>query len=510
MYNSLRRFLLGIDIGTNGLKLGIFGLLGNLISFANIPCEISHPYPKWAEFNPEEWWQAFLLGLQELKKQSPKEVNNISALGFSALFPALFPLNKQGKPLRPAILYCDKRSDKQAYWIHNRLAEKLLIQRTGNPAVPGICSLTSMLWIKQNEPKIYQKTRWFVNANSYLGYLLTEQLAMDWTNASETGLFDSYGKKGWDAELCNLFGIPIKILPKAIPSVKLLGKIPNKIAEQTGLPKGIPVIIGGGDTACSALGSGVVNNGQIFATSGTTDVIATCFTRQRFDRRFINICHVIPGRWLVLGEILASGASLKWFGNQFCQHEVEIGRKLNISDYSLMDELAKNTRPGANGVIFLSYMIGEHTPILDPKAKGIFLGLSITSTKGELIRAILEGVGFANRHVLEEIEKLLGKKTDSLFITGGCNQSMLWNQIKADITGRNIIATNFSETALLGAAMLAGIGSGIFRTYQDAVNSMQPKKIKKKFHPQKKYQKLYDELYKIYRGIYQDTKQIFS
>lgn len=501
--------LLGTDIGAQSLKVAIFDEAGMIKSFEQIPYSIQRPRPGWAESDPEMWWGCFCRAVKTCMERNGISKEEIESVGISSMCPSLVAMDQDGNALRPSILYLDQRSLPQAAKILGIVGEDRIFEITGNRIAAGTYSVTSILWIRENEPQLFRKIRYFGHANTFLAHRLTGRFAFDWTNASFTGLFQTAGDRSWSEELCRSLDIPGHLLPHPLISSECVGYLHDTASRQTGLMSGIPVAIGGADTACSALGAGVIEPGQALETSGTSDVLCFCAERPLFDRRFMNRCHVIPERWLLMGAMLSPGAALSWFRDQCCSEERQAAERLRISPYKIMDLEAEVSPPGARGILFLPYLQGERSPWWDPHARGVFFGLSLDSTKGDLIRSIMEGTAFGLRHNLEIAENELGLAANEIKSVGGGAKSLLWSQIKADILRRSIILLNFQETAVLGAAMLGGLASGHYSSYREAVSQASANSARVVI-PNPVLEPLYNRMYESYISLYLQLKELFA
>jgi xylulokinase len=506
MVNNI--YLLGIDLGAQSAKVALVSPRGDMRGLGHFSYEIQHPYPAWAEEDPEVWWKAFLKGLDSAFHGSTVKKNEIAGIGISNMCPSLVAMDREGNPLRPAILFLDRRSVTQSEQVIGRLGLDEIFQRVGNRMAPGTFSVTSMLWIKENEPEVYRKAYALGHANTFLASRLTDNFAMDWTNASFTGVFDTGGSRDWHVDMVKELGLSRDKLPPVLPSPTLIGRVSSRASRVTGLPSGIPVAIGGADTACAAFGSAITELGEAFETSGTSDVISVCCDQPRFDIRLMNRCHVVPDRWLLMGAMVAPGAAYQWFREQFCRCEQEVGEKSNMRTYEVMDLQAEKSPPGAHGIVFLPYLAGERSPIWDPYARGLFFGFSLSSARGDFIRAMLEGTAYGLRQNIDIVEKDLGFSISGFHTVGGGARSWIWNQIKADVMAKVVRPMSIRETAVLGAAMLGGIVSGVYKDYKDAVK--QAAASPSQAHtPNPQLYPLYTHLFEVYKGLYMDVKERF-
>lgn len=503
------QYLLGIDVGTSSIKVALVNVNGVLVNIERKEYSVISPQEGWAELPIDTLWNHFLQCLEKLIAKSQIDAKDIKAIGVSCLCPGLMPLGEKGEALLNPIIFMDKRSVNEVEIIKGKISEEELFKISGNKLMAGACSLTSMLWIKRNKPEIYKKTKFFGHLNTYFVHKLTGNFGIDYTNASYTGLFETSGGYKWARDIAEIIGIDAEKLPPVIPSDAAAGSLNSSQLIDLGLLQGIPVAMGGADTACSALAVGVVEHNQVFESVGTTNVITICSERPVFDIRFINRCHVVKDRWLYHGALSSTGASLKWFRDEFCQDLVKKEEETGVNAYQAMDELAQHASPGANGLIFLPYMAGERSPVWDPDAKGVFYGLSLQTKKNDMIRAILEGCGFGLRQLIEMAEGITGEKIDAFVAIGGGAKSKVWGQIKADITGKIIRILDINDAAVIGATLLAGIAAGIYIDAGDA-----EKKVNKRMHmqfcPQLNNKTLYQAKFKIYEALYPRLKDLFK
>jgi xylulokinase len=504
----INQYLLGIDIGTSSTKVALLSIEGYLIAIERQEHSILSPHEGWAELSINELWDDFLLSVKRLVNKTKVDPKLIKAIGVSCLCPGLMPLDQNGNALLNPIIFMDKRSSKEVALIKERIPEEELSKVSSNKLMPGACSLTSMFWIKQNREEIYQNTKYFGHINTFFVHKLTGNFGIDYTNASYTGLFETSGGLKWSEEISKTVGIDIEKLPPLIPSDTIAGGLISEEVINIGLLKGTPVAMGGADTACSALAVGVIGHNQVFESVGTTNVITVCSEKPVFDIRFMNRCHVIKDRWLYHGAMSSTGASLKWFRDEFFSDFVLQEEETGISAYQRMDELACKSPPGANGLIFLPYMSGERTPVWDPNAKGVFFGLNLQTKKADIIRSILEGCGFGLKQIIEIAEKITGEKIEDFIAIGGGAKSQIWGQIKSDITGKIIKVLDFNDAAVIGAMLLAGLAVGVYKSPMQA-QSYISKNIYTTIYPQQKNKAIYDSKFEIYKSLYPKLKELF-
>jgi len=493
--------LLGIDLGTSAVKLGLVSLDGRVTAVHSLRNEVLEPHPGWTEMEPESWWRGIVRGIRELCEKASVPAGDVRGVSFSVLYPALVCVGGDGECLRPAILYSDRRSVAQSQWLRDNLDPDRVLRITGNGTPTGTCSLTSMLWVKQNEPELFGRSRWLMHANGYLAFRFTGEAGMDWTNASLTGLFESGGGLKWSEELCRAAGIPRDKLPPLMPSSHCVGGVCASAAAETGLNEGTPVAIGAGDTAASTLGAGLLERGETLLTCGTTDNLSAVVDAPAFDRRFANCAYVVPDRWVLIGTMTNTGQALEWFRRNFYREGED--------SYERIFEEAEAVEPGCGGVVFLPYLHGERSPLWDPLARGAFVGLKLTTDRGRMFRAVLEGVAFALRQNLEIMEGLQGGPIRRIMAVGGASKSAVWNRIKASVTGKTVLPLRFQETSLLGAAILAGVAAGVYEDVRSAVAQMRSPDAGDAVEPDPAARQTYDRMFALYRDLYPALKPAF-
>lgn len=503
------RVIISIDIGTTAAKVGLIRAdnLGTiLILNKEYPRDIESPQERWAQSDPNLWWGTAVKLIKTSLKQTQIEPNSIVSIGMCNTCPSLIPIGSDNEALRSAILYMDQRSVKQAEEVTRKIGPENLAEITGNRIASGAFSLTSMLWIKQKEPEIYHKTLKFVHANGYFSCKLTDEAAIDPTNASFTDVFD-IRKVRWSDEIANVVGLDVDKLPRILWPYEKVGVVSARAAKELGLIEGIPVAIGCADSPCSALGSGITKPGQVFETTGTSTVVAVVSDIAKFDIRLLNRCYVAKDLWLWMGAMSTTGASLKWVKDRLCDSEKTLSLETNRSIYEIMDEEASQAKVGAEGLIFLPYLSGERSPVWDPYAKGAFLGISLHHTKSDMIRSVLEGVAFGLRSNLEIIESL-GIHSNEIKTAGAAAKSSLWRQIKADVLRKKISVSSVKDSTMIGCAILAGTSSKI---YSDVLTVSQGfyDKIEDVKEPNLTNSQKYDEYYRIYRKSYKRLKSLF-
>lgn len=492
--------LLGIDIGTSACKAAIFDEKG--IVFANESAEYSvlRRHFGWAEQNAEDWWNAVCKALSNLREKG-FDFAQIEAIGVDGQGWSPVALDKNGNVLANTPLWMDIRAQKICDELECRIGKDAIFNISGNPVKPGYTT-PKVIWLKQNMPERWKKVSAVLQSNGYIAYRLTGELTQDLSQAYGWHCFNM--KKGvWDKELCKEFGLNHDILPELFESHKIIGYVTEDAASQTGLKKGTPVVAGGLDAACGTLGAGVLNDGQTQEQGGQAGGMSICTADYRSDPRLILSFHVAPGRWLLQGGTTGGGGVMRWLAEELGEYE----KSQNLSVMKALDEKAQKVSPGSDGVIFLPYMAGERSPIWNPYAKGVFYGLDYGKTKGHIIRASLEGVAYSLRHNLETARSA-GANVEKLYSMGGAANSLLWTQIKADITGLPIFVPSSDTATTWGAAMLAGVGCGMFSSFENAVKNTVA--IQRTHMPNKNVTDIYSEGYRRYIEIYELLKKLMS
>jgi xylulokinase len=440
---------LGLDIGTSAVKAGAFDGSGRRLA-----PPVSAPWhslpaadPDVSEADPARWRQAASTALRQLLGGLGSA--RPAALGLSTLFPCALVMDEQGEALRPAILYNDLRSRPQVERLRACGLEARIRGTTGNPVMAGTCSLTSFLWVRENEPALFGKAAHLGHGCTYLGRWLTGQWGISPSSACLSGVCDPR-TRAWSDSLCEALDMSAARLPPIVSSTSALGGLSARAAGELGLPTGLPVSIGAGDAVAAALGAGLTRPGQAFDAAGTTDTIELCLDEAASDPRLFLLCHGLEGLWLSVAAMTCTGASLDWFLQHLCGG-AEAG--------TVLDE-AEQVPAGARGVLFFPYLRGERSPHQDPALRGAFFGLSDSSGRAELARAVLEGVAFAMRQNLDLLEAVHGRRIEELTLGGGPTASAPWNQIRADVTRRRIVLLPEREASVRGAALLGALAAG--------------------------------------------------
>lgn len=487
---------LGIDLGTSSVKILLLDKEKGIIHTVSKEYPVSYPVAGWAEQNPNDWWQATQAGICELLQADTVQAESIEGIGLSGQMHGLTLLDAEQKVLMPAILWCDQRTHVECGELTQELGEQLA-RYTGNQALTGFTA-PKIMWIKKHHPEIFVKIAHVLLPKDYLRWQLTGVFATDVSDASGTLFFD-VAKRQWSQEMLEFLGLSLEVLPDCYESCEITGYLSAQAAAITGLPVGIPVVGGGGDQACGAVGTGVVQTGDISVALGTSGVVFACQDDYIHDpqSRLHAFCHA-NGKWHVMGVMLAAASCLKWW--------VQDGCGLRDNDFNLLLEEAAHISPGCDGLVFLPYLMGERNPYNDPHARGAFVGLTMKHSRAHMTRAVLEGVAYGLNDLLE-IVKAQGVSLQEVRVSGGGAKSPLWRQILADVLGYPICLVNSVEGPALGAAIMAAVGTGAYTDIDTACRTMI--QVVDKTLPQASEHDAYQKVYAIYHRLYGTLRETF-
>lgn len=485
--------LLGIDIGTSACKAALFSPDGRAVAQESGEYRVLYPRQGWAEQNPDDWWDAVRGALNRLLGNSGVRADQIAGVGVDGQGWSAIPLSKDGKCLCNTPIWMDTRSGGVCDELNAGIGADKIFEVCGNPLQPAY-TLPKILWYKQNRREVYDKADKILQSNSYIAYKLTGAVTQDICQAYGYHCFDMRSGK-WDYALCGEMGIRRGLLPDIFPCHAVIGKVTAEAAAECGLREGTPVVAGGLDAACGTLGAGVIHNGETQEQGGQAGGMSICIDSYSADPRLILGYHVVPGKWLLQGGTVGGGGVMKWLSS-------ELWPGLSFRE---LDEEAAKAAAGSDGLIFLPYMSGERSPIWDAKAKGVYYGLDFSKTRGHVIRAGLEGVAYALRHNLEVAEQA-GAKVERLRSMGGAANSRLWTQIKADVTGKPIDVPSSDTATTLGAAMLAGVATGVYSDFDEAV--AKTVKVTRTHEPDAEKKPVYDAGFETYKEIYLNLKHL--
>ncbi|MHB9024119.1 MAG: xylulokinase [Armatimonadota bacterium] len=499
-------YLLGIDIGTSGTKTLLIDVSGRIIASATYEYPLSTPHPLWAEQHPDDWWKATVLGIKEVLRESGIDAGEIAGVGLSGQMHGSVFLDSNNLIIRPAILWCDQRTAEQCAWITERAGRETVVAETLNPVLTGFTA-PKIVWLQQKEPQAWAQVEKILLPKDYIRFRLTEEYATEVSDASGTSLLN-VTKRAWSEPMMAACNVTESMLPKVFESPEVSGKICAHAASLTGLKEGTPVVGGGGDQAAGAVGNGIVEEGIASCSVGTSGVLFAHMRQPHTDKylRTHTFCAAVPGEWHVMGVQLSSGGSLRWYRDAIADCEVGVARAVGIDPYEILMQEAATAPAGCEGLIFLPYLTGERTPYPDPYARGVFFGLTLRHTKADMVRSVLEGVSYGLRDSLEIFHEM-GVNPSQIRLSGGGARSKLWRQIQADIYGRECVTINVEEGPAFGVALLAGVGTGLYPSVQDACS--QTIQVADRTVPIAEHSAAYARYYPIYRSLYASLKDEF-
>ncbi len=503
------KIFLGIDVGTSSVKVCAFTRAGDLVGKAQRQMHVVSVHPTWAEIDADNYW----LAACDAAREATRSCGPVAAVGVSTTCPTMVAMDGDGNPLRPGILYLDRRSDRHLrdYAAAHRGPESYFA-RSGNRICPTSCWLANLAWMRDHEPEVREKVKKATLLSGFLVHRMTGELTLDWTQSSYSGAFDVRDpEKGWNRGMLADWGVDESIMPRPGRSYHAAGTVRPGAAEAMGVEPGAVVAFGAADTAAAAFALGIKEAGDVFEWSGTSGVITFCLDRTDFDDAFMNRCHIFPGRWLAHGAMSTMGGAFAWLKNKIFPGIVSVAE---------LEQLAAESTPGANGLVFLPYLAGERSPIWDPEASGAWVGLRLDNTRADMVRAVFEGSAFGLRQIMERARSCWGWSPRSLTCVGEGARSKFWAGIKSDILGVDCTTAERPNATAWGAALLGAVAAGEFDGPLDpGINFIAPVKkshsqaISKRTSQQrlaqageraKAYAKafaVYDELYPTLSGI---------
>ena len=502
-------YLLGLDIGTSGAKALLCDDRGSVLATATAEYPLSSPFPLWSEQDPADWWRGARQALREVVAAAGVDARQIAGLGLTGQMHGAVFLDAQGAVIRPALLWNDQRTAAECAEITERVGAARLIEIAGNPALTGF-QAPKILWLRNHEPDNYARLARVLLPKDYIRLKLAGVAAADASDAAGTLLLDLRARD-WSAEILQALDIPRSWLPEVVEGPAVTGGLLPAVAAELGLPAGLPVIAGGGDNAAAAVGTGIVRAGVISSSIGTSGVLFAHADAIALDPqgRLHTFCHAVPGKYHLMAVTLSAGGSFQWLRNLFSisdfgfwiGDESDLKSKIQIPKltYDQLTSLASQVPIGAEGLVFLPYLTGERTPHLDPLARGAFVGLTARHNAGHLARAVMEGVTYSLRDGLE-IMRGLGLPLGEVRATGGGGKSALWRQMQADVYGAEVATLAAEEGPAYGAALLAGVGAGLFADVGAAVDRCVA--VSAVTRPDPAAQELYERVYAIYRQLY--------
>ncbi len=492
--------ILAHDLGTTGNKATLFDAAGRVVAATFEAYETAYPQPGWAEQDAADWWRAVRNSTRELLNASQLSPDKIAAVSFSGMMNGALVVDAAGEPLRPAIIWADQRATGEAQFLADRCGFEQVYRHTGHR--PGASyTAAKVLWLQRHQPDLYARTHQILQAKDYAVFKLSGVFATDYSDASGTNLFD-LERREWAADLVEAVGLDCRKLPPLHPSTTVVGTVTPPAAAELGLLSGTPVVIGGGDGACATVGAGSVRPGDAYNYVGSSSWIAVTAERPLYDphMRTFTFAHLDPELYFPTGTMQCAGGSFDWL-----ERLLRGG-----SEERLYDELsaaAAGVEPGARGLIFLPYLIGERSPHWDPQARGVFAGLTMSHGRAEVARAVLEGVAFNLRMILDAFLEQ-GAEIKAMRLIGGGARSALWRQILADVYSLPILRPALlAEATALGAAIAGGVGVGLFPDFGVAHQAVP---VEEAEQPNPAHRQRYDALYDLFQRTYVAVKPILN
>ncbi len=490
--------LLGIDIGTTGARaLVVDAADGRVVAEGTSEYPLHTPRPLWAEQDADDWWRGAVTAVKAaLAKAGTKD---IVAVGLSGQMHGVVLVDGAGRPIGRSLLWCDGRTEEECAEITSRVGADRLLELTANPALTGF-SAPKLLWVRRHAPAEFERAKKFLLPKDYVRLRLTGEYASEVSDASGTLLFDVVNRR-WSDAMTSALDLDRSLLPEVHESPVVSGRVTKAVAAELGIAAGIPVVGGGGDQAAGAVGTGLVRAGVVSSVIGSSGVVfAHAETPARDPKgRVHTFCHAVPGAWHVMGVTQGAGLSLRWFRDQFAPGE----------SYEALTALAATAPAGCAGLTFLPYLMGERTPHLDPKARGVWFGLTAAHTRAHLVRSVLEGVTYSLRDCLD-ILTAMGVPVSEVRASGGGGKSPFWRQMQADVFGRDVATIGVAEGPAYGAALLAGVGAGAWSSVPEACDAVihvadrlapDPTPRAAYVRGRALYRKLYERLAPLYKEV---------
>lgn len=498
-------YIIAHDVGTGGSKAALTDLEGNILASRFKPYDTSYPREHWAEQDTGDWWNAITGTTREVLDETKVDPARVAGIVYATQMIGVLPVDRGGNPLRPAIIWLDARAREQADKIVRRLTKTILLAVAGGLPT-GKDVIPKLMWLRQHEPDVYRETYKVLEVNSYLVQRSCGEFVYDYAAASGTGMFN-FKKKDWDPMLFKLFRLDPEKMPRVAASFDKAGGLKEASAEEMGLPAGIPVFCGTGDVPSATVGSGAVLDGQGHVYIGSSGWIAVTMPKAANDGRkgIVSIASADPERYLLLAETESAGACFKWFAENVAPELPDRGPTGDVYDY--LNEVAATSEPGSHKLIFCPWMYGERSPIPDTTVRGGFINLSLDHTRGDIVRAVLEGVALHGRWMLEGVRGC-GFEDVVLRAIGGGAKSELWMQIYADALGVTVECVHEpQESGARGAALIAALGLGAHRDFASLSEAV---KVTGVYTPREEYRKVYDEAFETFTEAYRSLKKLYE
>ena len=500
-------YLIGVDIGTSGTKTILIDETGKVLAHAMQEYPLYSPKPLWSEQNPLDWWNASFTTIKAVLQKSGIDPREVAGVGLSGQMHGSVFLDEANEVIRPALLWNDQRTQAECDWITETVGKRRVVELISNPVLTGFTA-GKIVWLRNHEPHNYSRVKKVLLPKDFVRLKLTGEFATEVSDASGTALFD-VRKRNWSYEMLAAIGISADWMPKCYESFEISGRITQEASKLTGLPSGTPVVGGGGDQAAGAVGNGIVETGIVSSTVGTSGVVFAFSDEPRVDPnlRLHTFCHAVPGKWHLMGVMLSAGGSLQWYRDTLCMPEKAIAPALGKDPYDLICEEASRAPVGSEGLIFLPYLTGERSPYADANARGVMFGLTRRSDRTHIARAVLEGVAYGLYDSFKIMQEM-NLPVSQVRASGGGARSEIWRQIQADITGQPHVTISVDEGPAFGVALLAGVGSGVYASIEEACRATI--QIKASTPPIPSNHAAYQKFHALYQKLYAHLKDDFA
>ncbi len=500
--------LLGLDIGTTGVKALLIDEAGTTLASHTDEYPMSTPRPGWAEQDPDLWWQATIAATRAVIAAARIDGRDIRGIGLSGQMHSSVFLDSNDEVIREAILWCDGRTTRQRFQITETVGgDDAMRDLVSNPPLEGF-TLPKVVWLRDEEPANFARLKTLLLAKDYIRFRLTGEKIMEVSDAAGTAMFDVVNRR-WSEEIMRRLGLPAEMLVPVRESVDDCGHITAAVAALTGLKAGTPVAGGGADNACGAAGTGIVKEGRVLSSLGTSGVVLAHTDSVRVDpeMRAHTFCHSVPDRWYLMGVMLSAGGSLRWMRDVLADSERSAAVEAGRDPYDVMSEVASKAPVGCEGLMFLPYLSGERTPHKDADARGGFVGFSLRHDRSHIMRSVFEGITFGMRDSMS-IMRELGVEIEQIRATGGGAKSPFWLQLQADIYGAPVVTVNNDEGPAFGAALMGGVAANVFDDLAEASDEIV--QVESAADPDAGRAAMYDEWYTRFRALYPALKDEFS
>lgn len=498
-------YILAHDLGTSGNKATLFSVKGELVASKTVAYNTFYEKTLWAEQDADTWWQAVCSSTKRLMAEHGIQAEEVKSVSFSGQMMGCLPVDKQGNPLRRSIIWADQRAQKEAALLEEKIEAKRFYKIVGhrNTASYGI---QKAMWVKENQPDIYEQTYKFLNAKDYMVFRLTGKFYTDCSDANSMDCLN-LAARAWSEEIIEASGVDYDKLPEIVESTFCVGKVTKQAAAETGLSTETKVIMGAGDGVAANVGAGAIAPGKAYCCMGTSAWVAGTSERPILDEDMRIVCwaHAVPGLYSPNGTMQYAGGSFSWLKNTICLDETRRSRELGCSPYDVMNKEAAKSTPGANGTVFLPYLLGERAPRWNPDARGVFYGMTPNTKRADMLRSVMEGI-VMNLSICFDILRQQVSIEEVLLI-GGSARSEIWQHAIADIFGTRVMVPKYLEEAnSMGAAVIAGVGSGIYKDFSAIDRFVE---VQKKVEMNPKNKEIYQSVAEKYNQLYHALESVF-